>query len=79
MEVIGEIFDKTEAAQYLRPLLTNHDQNLNKKSLLNILRRYLVIYELRPPWRSLLKLEASSALILAIHKVETTFDGEFIL
>lgn len=29
--------------------------------------------------RSLLKLEASIALILAIHKVDTAFDGEFIL
>ena len=30
MEVIVEIFDKTEAAQYLRPLLTNQDQNFTK-------------------------------------------------
>ena len=30
MEVIVEIFDKTEAAHYLRPMLTNLDQNFTK-------------------------------------------------
>ena len=30
MDVIVDICDKTEFAQYLRPLLANHDQNFTK-------------------------------------------------